>query len=72
MIPMVHMILKWEKELEQPNRPCIQYQIFSHWLKTKEEKLPERENTKRVKNQKQCDVANLVECQCTASSIGIS
>jgi len=67
MIPMVHMILDWEKELEQPNRPFSPHQVYGRLLKTEGDKLPKRENTKRVKNQKQCDVANLIECQCATS-----
>lgn len=59
MIPMVHMILKWEKELERPNRPFIQHQIYA----PKKENQSERKTTQHTKTQKRCDFVNLVEPQ---------
>ena len=63
MVPMVHMILKWEKEIEQPNRPFIRHQIYAHLLKAKKENQSERKITQHTKTQKRCDFVNHVEPQ---------
>ena len=63
MNPMVFMILKWEKELEHPNRPLIQWQIFKRLLTTKEDNPPGRKSIKSISSQKQCDCADRVEYQ---------
>ena len=63
MNPMAHMILKWEKELEHPNRPRIQWQIFKRLLSTKEDNQPKRKSIHRGKAHKRCDCADHVEYQ---------
>ena len=63
MDPMVLMILKWEKELEHPNRSRIQWQIFKRLLRPKEDKQSGRKGIKSVSSQKRCDFADHVEYQ---------
>ena len=63
MVPMVHMILKWEKELERPDRPFIQHQIYARLLKAKKENQLERKTTQSTKTQKRCDFVNHTEPQ---------
>lgn len=63
MTPIVLMILKWEKELERPDRPLTQWRIYAHLLKTKEKKQPEGKGVNSAKTQKRCAFVDLSECQ---------
>lgn len=63
MNPIVFMTLKWEKELEQPNRPFIQHQVYGGLLKSKKDERPKTKSPKSTQTHKQCNYVNLVEPQ---------
>ena len=63
MTPIVLMILKWEKELERPDRPLTQWRIYAHLLKTKEKKPPEGKGVNSAETRKRCAFTDLGEYQ---------
>lgn len=63
MTPMVFMILKWEKELEQPDRPLIQWRTYARLLRTKEKKQPEARGINSTKTRNRCAFADLGQYQ---------
>lgn len=53
MIPMVSMILKWEKELEEPNRHLRQVEVYSRLLRSKKNGQSTAKNPKKAKTVKE-------------------
>jgi hypothetical protein len=63
MTPMVFMILKWEKVLERPDRPLIQWQTYARLLKTKEKKQLEGKDINSAKTRNGCASVDLGKYQ---------
>ena len=53
MIPMVSMILKWEKELEDPNRHLRQAEVYGRLLRSKNTDTPKPKREKQAKAKKE-------------------
>ena len=62
MNQMVSMILKWEKELENPDHTLFQWKVYERLLMTKTDKHPEKSRVQRNKDQNQSDQDNLATC----------
>ena len=62
MIPMASMILKWEKELEDPNRHLHQTQVYARLLKVENTDQPEPKSKKKAKINKESNYAQSSPC----------